>query len=421
MFETFERLSQFMRRARIVEVGRDRLLQVKSRLQFMLVTEDLSDNSMSQLLREFDGCKIYRCLSLDDIERYFGLHGTKVIGFRRHPLSAQAMNDLRGHEVRPFKPMVERPKVAVLGASGIGRHHANWWNMEGADVVAFLGSNGESVSATTGVLKELFGFAGRGYVDLNELIAAEKPDIVDVCLPPKLHYDACRVAMEAGCNVLCEKPFVFDDALSRAELDSHGEELMRMAYRKGVRLGICTQYVMAVKEILALWQESHPGEAVVSFDGNLVSPTRNRPPVPDWTWVDLAPHMLGAVQVLSGCGTLDSSTLKRRFEGHLAEADFVCRRRDGSELSCHIRTFHTDEEPMNIRQIAINGALYDIGGRKDEQGVFQMDIKTPEGTIVEKPDMLRLLLRSFMRGKVEVSPHMALQNMDWLMEVMMKA
>ena len=37
--------------------------------------------------------------------------------------------------------------VAVLGVGGIGRHHANWWRQEGAEVVAILGRTPESVRA----------------------------------------------------------------------------------------------------------------------------------------------------------------------------------------------------------------------------------------------------------------------------------
>ena len=405
-----------MRRAGIFEVGRDRLHQVKNKLQFLLVTEDASANSLAQMLRDFN-CPVYKALTMNDIERFFGYRGTKIIGFRRHPLSNEAQAALKPYLVRALQPLPDHPRVALFGASGIGRHHANWWTLEGADVVAFLGSSADSVSRTAGMLHESFGFSGKGYTSAEELLSEMHPDIVDVCLPPPLHYQACLQALKANCHVLCEKPFVYDDTLPPDTLRAHGQEIQRIAERKGLRLGVCTQYVMATREILALWRESHPEETLESFEGNLVSPTRNRPPVPQWTWVDLAPHMLGVAQVLSGCGTLVESTIKRMFNGHLACAEFKCLRQNGTPLSCSIRTFHTDEQPSNVRQITLNGSLYDIGGFRDENGVFQMAITTPDG-VVRFPDMLRLLIRSYLAGKIEVPPTMANQNLDWLLKTM---
>lgn len=414
--EIFERLGPFMRRARTVEVGRDRLYQLKQKLQFLLVTEEISTNSLQQLLRDFP-CPVYRALDMAAVEKYFGFHGTKVLGFHRQPLSCQVQAALKGCNVVALQPLPEHPRVAVLGASGIGRHHMKWWMLEGAEVVAFLGSSADSVATTAEMLKGHCGFAGKGYTDLAELLTEAKPDIVDVCLPPRMHYEACKAALKAGCHVLCEKPFVFDDELGGETLRAHGLELERLAGRHGLRLGVCTQYVMAAKEIAALWRAAHPHEELTEYSGNLVSPTRNRPPVADWTWVDLAPHLLGVAQVLSGGGILEKETLKRNFVDHLAEASFVCRRADGTALNCHIRTFHTDVPPSNVRQISLNGALYDIGGRNDADGVFQMTITGPEGT-VERLDMLRLLIRSFLQGKIEVTPSMANQNMDWLLFIM---
>ena len=44
--------------------------------------------------------------------------------------------------------------------------------------------------------------------DLADVLADPTIDIVDVCLPPHLHFDACARAMEAGKHVICEKPLV---------------------------------------------------------------------------------------------------------------------------------------------------------------------------------------------------------------------
>jgi predicted dehydrogenase len=44
--------------------------------------------------------------------------------------------------------------------------------------------------------------------DLAGVMADPGIDIVDICLPPHLHFRACMEAMEAGKDVICEKPLV---------------------------------------------------------------------------------------------------------------------------------------------------------------------------------------------------------------------
>ena len=53
-------------------------------------------------------------------------------------------------------------RVAVAGASGIGQHHAKWYNECGCEVVAFLGSCDASCRATAEDLHQSIGFSGRG-------------------------------------------------------------------------------------------------------------------------------------------------------------------------------------------------------------------------------------------------------------------
>lgn len=423
--ETLKKLAPFMLRARVVEVGRDRLSQIRNKLAFIIITDDISENSRDKVLREFK-CPIFQCLTEEEVESIFNFKGTKMLGFSRSPLSESVIRDLKPYRItlemilQAPEPLPTNPTVAVLGASGIGKHHCNWWTMEGATPIAFLGSSPESVASTQNTLHDLCGFKGRGYSSLQELLEKDKPDIVDVCLPPALHYHAVKTALEAGCHVLCEKPFVYDDNLSHDHIRKQAEELKLLAGKARRMLGVCTQYVMAVQECLALQSKVSDHAKVNLFEGTLISPTRNRPPCPKWTWIDLAPHMLGVAQVLSNHGQILWPTLEVDFQGHMARAIFDCKRPDGSILHCNIHTLHRDEEPKNVRQIALDGNCFDIGGFKDENGVFQMRINSANET-VDRPDMLRLLIRSFINGKIEMPAAMARQNLNWMLGIIEKA
>lgn len=55
----------------------------------------------------------------------------------------------------------------------------------------------------------------RTYSDVGEMLKAEKPDLVDICTPPKTHTRLALEAMRNGCHVLVEKPM----ALTVADCD----------------------------------------------------------------------------------------------------------------------------------------------------------------------------------------------------------
>lgn len=72
------------------------------------------------------------------------------------------------------------------------------------------------------------------YADYREMIDAEHPDCVHVCLPHYLHFPVSKYAVEAGCNVFCEKPVALDDrqALEFCALEREHPDL---------KIGICLQ------------------------------------------------------------------------------------------------------------------------------------------------------------------------------------
>ncbi len=63
----------------------------------------------------------------------------------------------------------------------------------------------------------------RAYADVTEMLAKEKLDMVDICTPPKTHATLAVQAMQAGSNVLIEKPMAQSvqecDAIVNAALD----------------------------------------------------------------------------------------------------------------------------------------------------------------------------------------------------------
>ncbi len=45
-------------------------------------------------------------------------------------------------------------------------------------------------------------------LNFDDVLQVKEIDIIDICLPPHLHFSACKKAMESGKHVICEKPLV---------------------------------------------------------------------------------------------------------------------------------------------------------------------------------------------------------------------
>ncbi len=70
--------------------------------------------------------------------------------------------------------------------------------------------------------------AERIYTDINALMSDERVNTVYIATPNLLHYEQAKLALEAGKNVICEKPFVTRLA--------HAQELRNIARNKGLFL-----------------------------------------------------------------------------------------------------------------------------------------------------------------------------------------
>jgi len=99
--KSVERLFPFVLKSRALIVGRDTLRRSKGRLHFILVTTDLSENSRAQVLNDFAHYPIVEHYTGADLERFFGLKGTKVIGFAKSGLAQSIYAELKPHRVNP--------------------------------------------------------------------------------------------------------------------------------------------------------------------------------------------------------------------------------------------------------------------------------------------------------------------------------
>jgi hypothetical protein len=94
-----ERLFTFVLRSRILMVGRDTLARSKSRLHFVLVTHDLSENSRAEILSDFAHYPVVQHYTAEELEKFFGIKGAKVIGFEKSDLAQSLYAELKQYRI----------------------------------------------------------------------------------------------------------------------------------------------------------------------------------------------------------------------------------------------------------------------------------------------------------------------------------
>lgn len=115
-------------------------------------------------------------------------------------------------------PTVGRLRAGIIGTGGISRAHAPGWIEAGAELHAF------SLEGA-GAFAEKFG--ATVHEDLDDLL--EAVDVVDICTPTPSHPEIVHQALDAGRDVVCEKPLALraEDARSLVE---HAERAGRLLF-----------------------------------------------------------------------------------------------------------------------------------------------------------------------------------------------
>jgi myo-inositol 2-dehydrogenase/D-chiro-inositol 1-dehydrogenase len=98
-----------------------------------------------------------------------------------------------------------RLKVALIGAGAWGMQHARIFaGRRDVDLCAIVGRTLEKTRARA----EEFGASY--YLDIQEMLDRERPDLVSLCLPNLGHFEPTLQVIRAGYPLLVEKPLVFD-------------------------------------------------------------------------------------------------------------------------------------------------------------------------------------------------------------------
>ena len=144
-----------------------------------------------------------------------------------------------------------RTKVALIGVGSWGRQHARIFAArQDVDFCAVVGRTPERTSARA----DEFGVSP--YLDIQEMLDTERPDLVSLCLPNLGHFGPTLQVLEAGYPLLVEKPLVFD--LGEAE------KLLDKASGRGLFFAINFnhRYARPVRMAHEVIEQGHLGDIV---------------------------------------------------------------------------------------------------------------------------------------------------------------
>ncbi|GAA2041985.1 Gfo/Idh/MocA family oxidoreductase [Agromyces tropicus] len=119
--------------------------------------------------------------------------------------------------------------IAVVGAGNMGRAHARAWAARG------LGDRIRYVCSRRPVEAFPHAAAARSVVDLDDVLGDPDVDLLSVCTPTPTHAEIAIRALDAGRNVLLEKPIALTvrdaEAIAAAESASPGRLMVAHVVR----------------------------------------------------------------------------------------------------------------------------------------------------------------------------------------------
>ena len=200
-------------------------------------------------------------------------------------------------------------KAAVIGLGMMGRNHARIFGlMDSSRLVAMSDSSPPALEAMARM------YNARAYTDYLEMLDRERPDIVSVAVPTRLHREVAVAALERGVHVFLEKP-ISGDVLE-------GQKIIDAAEKAGVKLAVghIERFNPAVLELKKQLEAGQLGR-IFQIHARRVGPFPPR--VQDvGVVIDLATHELNLLEYLTG-SRVETIYAETEREIHVTHEDLL--------------------------------------------------------------------------------------------------
>lgn len=312
-------------------------------------------------------------------------------------------------------------KVAVVGARGIGKHHAKWLAKAGCEVAALYGTTPDSAEAAAAGLRELFDFDGAVFSDWRRFVTEGDFEACSICSPADCHLENVRDLAATGKHLLCEKPLVWIWERSPLRLMEDARQVVEAIEAAGVIGAVNAQYPAALEGFRALYRQVRGREPTFEALEFLLE-TKGKPRSPHGpaeAWVDLAPHPLALIDSLAP-GGIDWETLRVHDGPHEFAASFDWLSK-GQRIPVRLAGGRITEG-VPKRRLGNQDLVADYDGTNVE-GEFMARLRFESHEWIG-PDLMRTSVERFVDAvrtgnpeAVLVSPHAALRQQGALVGV----
>ena len=195
-------------------------------------------------------------------------------------------------------------RTALIGAGNMARHHLPLMLESGADIRVICEPSSDNYEITLDKLAEMGAPSPPNEPVLAEMLAkhADQLDAVFIITPHNLHHDHAKTCLEAGLDVLLEKPMVMNAAEALSLIDTRD--------RTGKRLVVAFQGGLSpqIRHAADLIASGELGELRTvtgmiwqGWKGNTLGTWRQNPEIAGGGFLfDSGAHMLNTVCTLTG-------------------------------------------------------------------------------------------------------------------------
>jgi predicted dehydrogenase len=241
-------------------------------------------------------------------------------------------------------------QVAIVGAGQMAQHHARSIGRLGdlARVTAVCDPTPSALEAFKQVAPD-----AAVYSDLGAALAVSRFDVVHIVTPPQTHESVAALALEAGCHVYVEKPFV--------ETARAAEWLLALADRK--HLKVCSGHQLlfeppsiGIRKYLPALGDLKHVESYFSFRVVKRNPDGRAPLRDDLQLIDVLPHPVYLLLDLlerSGPGSTELTGLE---VGPSGTVQALLRR--GAVTGTLVVTIEGRPVESYLRVVGTNGSLH---------------------------------------------------------------
>ena len=149
----------------------------------------------------------------------------KRLSATTQPVSAAAAQASAGpKQAASAKSSSPKVRVGIVGCGQMGRWHLDAYKTDPRVTVVALADT--SIERARALARDV---GGRVYGSHGEMLAGESLDAVSVCTVPSTHRDIAIDLLEAGVNVLCEKPLAVSVAQAE-EMSRRAKERNRLLF-----------------------------------------------------------------------------------------------------------------------------------------------------------------------------------------------